>query len=106
MNDTQQKQSAGVIARVLVACKVPATWAKVIAGAVIGAVAAYMALTQSSCASSGQTNTGLDAVSIQGGQYSVSRDGRTLSWDDSTKTLCWGQTAPAVTVPPVVQRVK
>lgn len=92
--------------RLLTALKVPATWAKVIAGAVIGAVAAWMALTQTSCSSSALSSPCPDELTIQSGQYSVTRDGRTLGWDGDTKRLWWGQTAPATTVPPVVQRVK
>ena len=50
-NNEQQKEAAGIIARILVALKVPGNWAKVIAGAIMGAIAAWMGMTQTSCAS-------------------------------------------------------
>ncbi len=38
-NNEQQQEAAGIIARILVALKVTGNWAKVIAGAIIGAIA-------------------------------------------------------------------
>ena len=51
MNNINKEEAAGIITRILMACRIPSNWAKVLAGAIIGAVVAWMSLTQSSCAS-------------------------------------------------------
>ena len=91
-NDEQQKEAAGIIARILVALKVPGNWAKVIAGAIMGAIAAWMGMTQTSCAAQGQVV--------------ATRDGRVLTWDRATHSLVWTQAQPETDCPPIVQREK
>ena len=100
MNNINKEEAAGIITRILMACRIPSNWAKVLAGAIIGAVVAWMSLTQSSCASKTQADPpGHTGISIQNGQY-------TLTWDDKTHALVWTQAAPETSVPPVVQQVK
>ena len=107
MNNINKEEAAGIITRILMACRIPSNWAKVLAGAIIGAVVAWMSLTQSSCASKTQADPpGHTGISIQNGQYTLTRDGRTLTWDDKTHSLVWTQAAPETSVPPVVQQVK
>lgn len=92
MDKNQQQEAAGLIARVLVALRIPANWAKVIAGAIIGAAMAWAALTQSACSGPATADpAGRIGVSIVNGQYTVTRDGRVLTWDDKTNTLWWSQ---------------
>ena len=40
MNNIDKEEAAGIITRILMACKIPSNWAKVLAGALIGALAA------------------------------------------------------------------
>ena len=56
MNNINKEEAAGIITRILMACRIPSNWAKVLAGAIIGAVVAWMSLTQSSCASKTQAD--------------------------------------------------
>lgn len=103
----QQKEAAGIIARILVALKVPGNWAKVIAGAIMGAIAAWMSMTQTSCATQEQTSLPAHAgLTITKGQVVVTRDGRVLTWDRETNSLVWSQDQPETDCPPVVQQVK
>lgn len=107
MNNINKEEAAGIITRILMACKVPANWAKVLAGAIIGAMVAWMSLTQVSCSGTQQADPpGRAGISIQNGQYTVTRDGKTLTWDDNTKALIWTQAVPETVVPPIVQPAK
>ena len=107
MNNINKEEAAGIITRILMACKIPSNWAKVLAGAIIGAVVAWMSLTQSSCASKTQSDPpGHTGISIQNGQYTLTRDGLTLTWDDKTHALVWTQAVPETTIAPVVQCIK
>lgn len=91
-NNEQQKEAAGIIARILVALKVPGNWAKVIAGAIMGAIAAWMGMTQTSCAAQGQADPpGRVGLTITKGQIVATRDGRVLTWDRATHSLVWTQ---------------
>lgn len=40
MNNINKEEAAGIITRILMACRIPSNWAKVLAGAIIGAVVA------------------------------------------------------------------
>ena len=51
MNNINKEEAAGIVMRILMALKVPGNWAKVLAGALIGALGAWMGLTQTSCTS-------------------------------------------------------
>ena len=107
MNNINKEEAAGIITRILMACKVPANWAKVLAGAIIGAMVAWMSLTQVSCSGTQQADPpGRAGISIQNGQYTVTRDGKTLTWDRATNSLVWSQDQPETDCPPVVQREK
>lgn len=106
-NNEQQKETAGIIARILVALKVPGNWAKVIAGAIMGAIAAWMGMTQTSCATQGQADTpGRVGLTITKGQIVATSDGRVLTWDRATHRLVWTQAQPETDCPPIVQREK
>lgn len=107
MNNNNKEEYTSLVTRLLLAFKVPANWAAVIAGAIIGAVAAWMSLTQSSCSAAQQADpVGYTGISIRNGQYTLTSDGRTLTWDDHTHALIWTQAVPETSVPPVVQQVK
>lgn len=58
------EKAAGFISGLLTGWGVPANWARVITGAIIGAVAAYVTLTQSSCTAT--YNQTADGVNIAG----------------------------------------
>lgn len=104
MNNIDKEEAAGIVTRILMALKVPGNWAKVLAGALIGALAAWMSLTQTSCASTTQADPpGHTGINIQNGQYTITRDGRVLAWDNDTHTLTWSQSQLVTDVPPVVQ---
>ena len=55
-NNEQQEKAAGLIARILAACGVPGNWAKILAGAIIGGLAVWASLTQTSCSSQSQAD--------------------------------------------------
>lgn len=104
MNNIDKEEAAGIVTRILMALKVPGNWAKVLAGALMGALAAWMSLTQTSCTSTAQADPpGRTGVSIKQGQYTVTRDGKVLIWDTNTHTLTWSQSQPVTDIPPVVQ---
>lgn len=101
MNNIDKEEAAGIVTSILMALKVPGNWAKVLAGALIGALAAWMSLTQTSCTS---TEPAVQAqVNIPAGEYIITRDGRTLAWGNDTHTLTWSQSQPVMDIPPVVQ---
>lgn len=107
MNKIDREEAAGIVTRILVGLKIPSNWAKVLAGALIGALAAWMSLTQSACTSTAQADPpGHTGVSIRQGQYTLTRDGRVLAWDTDAHTLTWSQSQPVTDVPPVVQLAK
>lgn len=107
MNNIDREEAAGIITRILMALQIPSNWAKVLAGALIGALAAWMSLTQTSCTSTAQADPqGHTGVSIRQGQYTLTRDGRVLAWDTDAHTLTWSQSKPVTDVPPVVQLAK
>ncbi len=75
-NQFNNEQAQGLLAGFLVACKVPANWAKVIAGAIAGAIAAWLALSTSSCSAGmelslksahGELNWQIDGGSAESG---------------------------------------
>lgn len=104
MNNIDKEEAAGIVTRILMALKVPANWAKILAGALVGALATWMSLTQTSCTSAAQADPpGRAGISIQKGQYTITRDGRVLVWDNDSHTLTWSQSQPVADDPPVVQ---
>lgn len=104
MNNIDKEEAAGIVTRILMALKVPGNWAKVLAGALVGALAAWMGLTQTSCTSTAQVDPpGHTGISIRQGQYTMTRDDKVLVWDNDTHTLTWSQSQPVTDVPPVVQ---
>lgn len=104
MNSIDKEEATGIVTRILTALKIPSNWAKVLAGAIIGALAAWMSLTQVSCTSTAQADPpGRTGISIKQGQYTVTRDGKVLIWDNNTHTLTWSQSQPVTDVLPVVQ---
>lgn len=106
-NNEQQKQAAGIIARILASLGVPETWAKLIAGAIMGAIVTWAAMTQTSCSSQGQADPpGHAGLTITKGQVVITRDGRVLTWDRETNSLVWSQDQPETDCPPIVQRAK
>lgn len=106
-NNEQQKQAAGIIARILASLGVPETWAKLIAGAIMGAIVTWAAMTQTSCSSQGQADPpGHVGLTITKGQVVATRDGRVLTWDRNTNSLVWSQDQPETDCPPIVQRAK
>lgn len=106
-NNEQQKQAAGIIARLLTSLGVPGTWAKIIAGAIMGAIVTWAAMTQTSCSSQGQVDPpGHVGLTITKGQLVATRDGRVLTWDRDTNSLVWSQDQPETDCPPIVQRAK
>lgn len=57
-NETDKKQQAeGWISRLLTGWGIPGSIARIIAGALVGAVAAWIAVTQSGCTASLTTNS-------------------------------------------------
>lgn len=107
MNNIDKEEATGIVTRILMVLKIPSNWAKVLAGALIGALAAWMSLTQTSCTSTAQADPpGHTGVSIRQGQYTLTRDGRVLAWDTDAHTLTWSQSQPVTDVPPVVQLAK
>lgn len=106
-NNEQQKQAAGIIARILASLGVPETWAKLIAGAIMGAIVTWAAMTQTSCSSQGQADPpGHVGLTITKGQVVATRDGRVLTWDRNTNSLVWSQDQPETDCPPIVQKEK
>ncbi|MEG0025177.1 MAG: hypothetical protein RR250_02850 [Akkermansia sp.] len=79
-NNAKNKEAADIIQKILTGCGVPANWAKVIAGAVIGGVIAYMALTSTGCAASGSMSIGNADLGAGGLQFG---DVQT-TWSQST----------------------
>lgn len=71
-----------LIGQALTACKIPANWAKILAGAIIGALTAWLSLTSSGCSSVKLTPN--SATTPHG----------TLTWDTSLGTLNWSQSMP------------
>lgn len=106
-NNEQQEKAAGFIARILTSLGVPGTWAKLIAGAIMGAIVTWAAMTQTSCASQGQADPpGRAGLTITKGQVVITRDGRVLAWDRETNSLVWSQDQPETDCPPIVQQDK
>lgn len=58
------EKAAGFLSGILTGWGVPANWARVITGAIIGAVAAYVTLTQTGCTAT--YNKTADGVNIAG----------------------------------------
>ncbi len=103
----QQKEAAGIIARMLAAFGVPGNWAKIIAGAIMGAVLTWMGMTQTSCAPLGSANPpGHVGLTITEGQVVVTRDSHGLTWDRATNSLVWTQVQPETGCLSIVQREK
>ncbi|WP_300775826.1 hypothetical protein [uncultured Akkermansia sp.] len=104
MNNINKEEAAGIVTRILMALKVPGNWAKVLAGALVGALGAWMGLTQTSCTSTAQSDPpGRVGINIRQGQYTITRAGRELVWNNDTHTLTWSQSQPVTDNPPVVQ---
>lgn len=78
-NNEQQEKAAGLIARLLAACGVPSNWAKILAGAIIGGLAVWASITQTSCTSQAPADPpGRAGMTITKGQLVITRDGRAL----------------------------
>lgn len=106
-NNEQQEKAAGLIARLLAACGLPSNWAKILAGAIIGGLAVWASITQTSCTSQAHADPpGRAGMTITKGQLVITRDGRALVWDRDTNSLAWSQAQPVTDCPPVVQQVK
>jgi len=106
-NNEQQKQAAGIIARILAALGVPGNWAKIIAGAIMGAVLTWLGMTQTSCTPHGPADSaGHIGLTITKGQVVATCDGRVLTWDRATHSLVWHQGQPETDCPPIIQREK
>lgn len=64
MDTDKAKESAGWLSALLTGWGVPGSVARILAGAIIGAVAAYVTLTQSSCTAT--YNQTADGINIAG----------------------------------------
>ena len=61
---SKAEQAAGFLSGLLTGWGVPANWARVITGAIVGAVAAYVTITQCSCTAS--YNQSADGINFAG----------------------------------------